>query len=158
MVTNSIFTVFYLFHQIIWYKKPDWFVSRNTNSPVCLWQCRLLALFFVLHWFSFHLQMQPWFNTIISEFRTMCEPTTPLLTEEATHALLFKCLGYFFIKKIFNKLVTIYFKDQFSLLTSCLLACMPCSAWPYFISLNLTPYQNLTTNLLTINKQQISSL
>ncbi len=29
---------------------------------------------------------------------------------------------------------------------------MPYSAWPYFRSLNPTPYLNLTTTLLTINK------
>ncbi len=35
---------------------------------------------------------------------------------------------------------------------------MPFSAWPYFRSLNPTPYLNLTTTLLTINKKQIRSL
>ncbi len=70
-----------------------------------------------------------------------------------------------------KNMVTLYFKDHFLLLTSCLLAwillayrlfistysikhiLMPDSAWPYFS----TPYLNLTT-LLIINKQQIRSL
>ncbi len=57
--------------------------------------------------------------------------------------------------------VTLYFKDQFLLLTVCLLVhtvYSTYSAWPYIRSFILTPYLNLTTTLLIINKQQIRSL
>ncbi len=63
--------------------------------------------------------------------------------------------------------VTLQYRDHFSVLTSCLLEIL--TYWLFIIlkhifcmtifwTLNTTQYLNLTTTLLTINKQQIRSL